>query len=200
MDANAVLHANHEIFVHIRILIGMILGLSVARLVSGAVRYIQHPGRDKIYSVHLAWVICIFLFIINFWWFEFALSRTPVWTFGLYFLVIFYTIVFVSISTMLFPDQLQDSQSIKEYFLQRRTAFYILLLVLFVVDVLDTLYKGQAHFQSYGIAYPIRQALLILGAAGGLMMRSQRYDTIYVSLVLASQIIWIAVLFNVMSV
>lgn len=186
----------HEVFVHIRIIIGMILGLSVARLVIGATRYIQHPGKEKIYLVHFAWVICVFLFILHFWWFEFALSQIKTWSFSLYFLLISYSIVFVMLAAMLFPDQITEYNGFKDYFQKRRTGFYILLLVLFAIDSVDTAVKGKQYYDHYGIAYPIRQFLLISGAIGGLVARSELYDKIYAFAALFSQIIWISVLFN----
>lgn len=196
MNAETLIPQTHEIFVHIRIIIGMILGLSVARLVSGSTRFIQHPGKDKIYPVHFGWVICIFLFILHFWWFEFALSQIKVWTFTLYFLLISYSIIFVMLAAMLFPDQLTEYQGFKDYFQRRKKGFYILLLALFTIDSLDTLIKGKQYYDHYGILYPIRQTLLIAGAIGGLIFRSERYDTIYVFTALASQVVWIMVLFN----
>lgn len=198
MNADALTQPSHEIFVHIRIIVGMVLGISVARLVSGATRFIQHPGKEKIYPVHFAWVICVFLFIIHFWWFEFALSQTKVWTFSLYFLLIFYSIVFVMLAAMLFPDQISEYKGFRDYFGQRRGWFYALLLVLFGVDVIDTLVKGQQYYLHYGIAYPIRQFLLVAGAAGGLVFRSERYDSLYAAFALVAQVVWIAVLFNVL--
>lgn len=190
---------HHEIFVHIRIIIGMILGLSVARLVSGATRFIQHPGKDKIYPVHFAWVVCIFLFIIHFWWFEFALSQTRAWTFPLYFLLILYSIVFVILAAMLFPDEIHEYCGFQGYFNQRRNWFYALLLVLFIIDVIDTMVKGEKYYHHYGIAYPIRQTLLMAGAVGGLVLRSPRYDAAYAFCVLIAQAVWIAVLFNALN-
>ncbi|MGB3423853.1 MAG: hypothetical protein WBF84_06595 [Castellaniella sp.] len=197
MNADSLPLPTHELFVHIRIIVGMILGISVARLVSGATRFIQHPGREKIYPVHFAWAICVFLFIIHFWWFEFALSLIQVWTFPLYFLLIAYSIVFVMLAAMLFPDHLNEYTGFQDYFDRRRTAFYTLLLVLFAIDVIDTLIKGQKYYHHYGIAYPIRQFLLITGAAGGLAARSARYDAAYAAFTLAAQVVWVAVLFNV---
>lgn len=70
--------------------------------------------------------------------------------------------------------------------------------MLFVIDVIDTLVKGEKYYHHYGIAYPIRQALLIAGAAGGLAFRSPRYDAAYAFCALVAQTVWIAVLFNVL--
>ncbi|MET3792094.1 hypothetical protein [Aquamicrobium terrae] len=200
MNVDALTQENHEIFVHIRIIVGMILGLSVARLVTGVTRFIQHPGKEKIYPVHLGWVVFVFLFIIHFWWFEFALSQIKAWTFSLYFLLISYSIVFVMLAAMLFPDQIGEYKGFRDYFRQRRKWFYALLLLLFLVDVVDTLTKGQSYYHHlYGWAYPVRQSLLIGGAGGALLFGSERYDAGFVVFALLFQIVWIASLFDVLA-
>lgn len=75
-------------FTHIRIIIGMVIGLGVARLLNGLARYVQHPQREEIYSVHLGWSLFMLLSVVHFWWFEFALGRIQVWTFESYLFVI----------------------------------------------------------------------------------------------------------------
>ena len=114
MDGYNDLHQSHEIFIHIRIIIGMILGISLARLVSGVTRFIQHPGKERINVLHIGWAVFLFLAIIHFWWFEFALSRIEHWTFESYFLIICYAVVFVMLSAMIFPDNIgeQDRKSV----------------------------------------------------------------------------------------
>jgi hypothetical protein len=42
-----------EIFPHIRIVMGMVIGLGVTRLLSGLARIVQHPRRTPVYAVHL---------------------------------------------------------------------------------------------------------------------------------------------------
>ena len=41
MDALA---SSAEGFTHVRVIVGMVLGLSLARLVNGLTRFVQHPG------------------------------------------------------------------------------------------------------------------------------------------------------------
>lgn len=52
----AALPANLDLYLHVRVLIALILGLSVTRLVSGIAALVQHPGRYRIWPVHLGWV------------------------------------------------------------------------------------------------------------------------------------------------
>ena len=76
-----------DLYLHVRVLIAMILGLSVTRLVSGIAALVQHPGRYRIWPVHLGWVAWALVNVVTFWWWEFRLSLIPHWTYGLYFFV-----------------------------------------------------------------------------------------------------------------
>lgn len=187
-----------EIFTHIRIIVGMVLGLSVSRLIIGLTRFVQHPGREKIYPPHFGWVLFLLLFIIHFWWFEFALAHRPNWSFEVYFFLIFYASLFAALSAILFPDHMDEYQGFGDYFQKRRRGFYILLLVLLAVDVVDTLIKGGDYYAThYGWYYPLRQAVLITGTMLALVWRSERYQAGFAVFALFFQMIWIVSLFEV---
>ncbi len=84
MAQTAAMTGNADLYLHIRVLVAIILGLSVTRLISGLATLIQHPGRTPIWSVHLGWVAWALLNVVTFWWWEFRLSFVQQWTFGLY--------------------------------------------------------------------------------------------------------------------
>jgi hypothetical protein len=198
MDGNNAVNQSHEIFVHIRIIIGMILGLSISRLVTGITRFIQHPGKERINLLHLGWAVFVFLSIVHFWWFEFALFKIEQWTFAGYLLLISYSVVFVMLSAMIFPDNVGDHTDLKEYFWNRRNIFYALVLTLLAIDVLDTMMKGSAYYlQFYGWYYPVRQGLLIGGTIGALLSASKLYHLLFVAFALVLQIAWIGLFFGV---
>jgi hypothetical protein len=52
-------HSPIEIFLHVRVMIGVIVGLSIARLLTGIARFIQHPKQNRVYFIHLGWVLAI---------------------------------------------------------------------------------------------------------------------------------------------
>ena len=64
-----------DLYLHVRVLIGILLGLSVVRLVGGVARFVAHPGRQRISFIHLGWVAWALLNVVTFWWWEFGLSR-----------------------------------------------------------------------------------------------------------------------------
>lgn len=190
--------SSHETFVHIRILIGMILGISVSRLVTGMTRFIQHPGREKPYPVHIAWVVFVLCFIAHFWWFEFSLFEIQVWSFGTYLFLLVYAGVFAVIAALLFPDHIDEYNGFRGYFQARRRWFYSALLFLFVVDVIDTLLKGAGYYaQYYSWDYPLRQGVFIIGTALALVVKSETYQTALVYLMLLVQVVWLASLVGV---
>ena len=188
----------HETFTHIRIIIGMVLGISVSRLLVGLSRFMQHPGNERVYPVHLGWVFFVLLFIIHFWWFEFSLSRIQVWTFAEYFFLIVYTGIFVLLAAMLFPDHMGKHANVRDYFQDRRRWFYSILLMLFCMDIIDTLIKGQDYYSYYGWDYPVRQGALILGTVVAIFAESERYQKFFVSVALIMQIAWVGLLFEFM--
>lgn len=95
-------------FIHVRILIGIVLGLSITSLLTGLARLIQHPKRDKLYWVHLGWVFSILLGLIHFWWWQFELRNVANWNFELYFFVTFYATLYYLLCALLFPAKIDD--------------------------------------------------------------------------------------------
>ncbi len=182
----------HDQFFHIRMIVGIVVGLSVARLLTGLAQFVQHPLRERIYPVHLGWVIFLLLGITHFWWFEFGLSRLERWSFEIYFFVLFYAALFFFICTILFPDRKDEYSGFEQYFHSRQKWFYGLLALLFLVDIVDTLIKGAEHFNAVGVDYPYRQVVLAALSMGAIFVADRRYHIAFVIVALGAQLWWIA--------
>lgn len=180
-----------EDFTHVRTIMGMVLGLSLARLVNGLTRFVQHPGSVKIYPVHIGWVIFLFISIIHFWWYEFHLSLVSEWTFPIYFFLILYTMIFAALTALLFPDQMNDYGGFEQYFDLRKKWFFGLLALTFLIDLGDTLIKGRQYFVSLGVEYPIHQAIFFLASIGAIFISGKRVQLILVSVAVVYQLSWI---------
>lgn len=66
------------VFSHIRVVMGMVVSLSLARLLSGLALFVQHPGKTRVYWIYLGWVLFMFAFLVHFWWWGFHLHALPV--------------------------------------------------------------------------------------------------------------------------
>jgi hypothetical protein len=82
-----------DMYMHVRVLFTIILGLGVSRLLSGVARIVQRPKEYKVYGVHLLWSLFVFLYLIHFWWWEYRLHVIQQWTFPLYFFISMYAVV-----------------------------------------------------------------------------------------------------------
>ena len=164
-----------DMFNYVMVLASVIIGLGITHLLQGIAGIVQHPGRDKTYWIHLAWVAATFLRAIFWWWYEFPLSKTAQWTFSLYFFVLFYAFLIYLWCALLFPRDLAGYDGFKEYFYSRKGWFFGLGLAGIAIDVIDTLLKGIDHFRSLGPVYPIAMASLAILFLIATRTRNERF-------------------------
>lgn len=155
-----------ELFPHVRIVMGTVIGLGITRLLMTVAGIIQHPQRGKVSTLHMLWVTSLLLELVLFWWWEFALHSIQVWSFGIVLFVLSYAITLFLMAALLSPDSVSEYKGYEDFFLRRRRWFFGLLAATFVLDTIDTLIKGQAHLArfdwSYFIQVPIGLALCVL--------------------------------------
>lgn len=192
-------HQTPDVYVHVRIIIGIVLGLSISRLLTGLARFIQHPSREQIYAVHLAWVFFVLISVIHFWWFEFYLSGLTRWTFEVYVFVIFYASLYFLLCTLLFPDRMEEYAGFRGYFLSRRRWFFGLLALVFAADLVDSAIKGLEHFRAYGTEYPIRNGVFIALCLIAAFIEDRRFHAAFVAAALLYQVSWVLRQFETLS-
>ena len=147
-----------DFYLHVRVLFGMIVGLSMAHLLKGTALIVQHPKRYKVYWVHLVWVLFLFLYLIHFWWWEFNLVKVREWTFPIYFFVAIYATLLYLLCTLFFPDQIAEYDGFKGYYYSRHQWIFAVMALLFVADVGDSIIKGRQYFLQLGPPFAIRTA------------------------------------------
>ncbi len=186
-----------ELFPHVRIVMGMVVGLGITRLLMGYAGLIQHPKRAKLSLIHLLWGLSILVELVLFWWWEFELYGVQHWNFGLFAFLIGYAITLFLLAALIFPDKIDDYDGYEDFFLKRRHWFFGIFGLTFVLDILDTLVKGEPYFDTLGIGYliqvPIGVALCIIAVRTA----DRRYHLGLVLTHLVYQLLWIALLFNV---
>ncbi|CAM5762112.1 hypothetical protein [Bosea minatitlanensis] len=157
-----------ELFSHVRIVMGMVVGLGIARTLGGVASFVQHPGRQRVSLLHMLWVGSMLLELVLFWWWEFGLSRIPVWSFEVFLFLIAYAIVLYLLAALLFPDNISEYAGYEDFFIKRRRWFFGLLAVAFLLDVVDTLIKGAEHWSrlsgDYLLQVPIGLMLCLVGS------------------------------------
>jgi hypothetical protein len=184
-----------DFYLHIRVIIGLVIGLSVTRSLGGFAAMVQHPKARKLYAVHLLWAVSILLGATHFWWWEFRLAELT-WTFQLFVFVIAYAGLFYFLASLLFPDHMEDYDGYRDFFLSRRRWFFGLLALTFVADVVDTAIKGQAYFSHLGWEYPARIVAYVALCGVAAFTRNERFHLAFAVLNLGYQISWIYRLYD----
>lgn len=188
MDTIAV----HDLFPHVRIVMGMIVGLGITRLLMTVAGLIQHPQRAKISSLHLLWVVSILVELVLFWWWEFSLFKLESWTFGITLFLIFYAITLFLMAALLSPDSVSDYDGYEDFFLKRRRWFFGLLAATFVLDTIDTLIKGGTYWERFGLDYFIQVPFGLILCIVAVRSSDRRVHIGAVLLHLAYQVYWIS--------
>jgi hypothetical protein len=187
-----------EIFTHVRVLVGVVLGLGLTRILAGLARFMQHPTHKKLYATHLLWVAVVLLAAVHFWWFELGLARIQPWPFELFVFILLYAFLFYLLATLLIPDAIDEYASYEDYFISRRRWFFGLLAATVPVDLIDTLAKGGGHFRSLGVEYPLRLAAELMLCALAAWTTNRRFHFAFAALYLLYLISWILRLYRVL--
>lgn len=184
-----------ELFPHVRIVMGMVVGLGITRLLMGYAGLIQHPKRAKLSITHLLWGFSILVELVLFWWWEFALYHVTDWSFGLFAFLIGYAVTLFLLAALIFPDKIDEYDGYEDFFLKRRHWFFVILGVTFLLDVVDTVIKGEPYFDQLGIGYLIQVPTGLVLAGIAIWTTDRRYHLGLVLLHLAYQAWWIGQLF-----
>lgn len=187
-----------DTFIHIRVLVGVVLGLGLTRMLTGVGKFIQHPGHKPLYATHLVWVPVVILDVIHFWWFELGLARIQPWPFELFVFVLFYAFLFYLMATLLIPDNIGEYANYEDYFISRRRWFFGLLAATVPVDLIDTLVKGPAYFRSLGVEYPIRLAVVLILSGVAAWTKNRRFHLAFALIYLLYLIAWVLRLYRVL--
>jgi len=188
-----------DIFEYVAVLTSIIIGLGIAHLLHGLARVVQHPGRERLYWVHLTWVAYMFLTAVFWWWWEFNLGDVEIWTFQLYLFVILYAVNIFLLCALLFPDDLRGYDGYKGYFYSRRRWFFGLQTLSYLVDYFDSWLKGPEHMAELGTEYLVMSPLQVILLVAAMATDDERYHQFLAVALLAYQLSWAFRLFEFMS-
>lgn len=190
--------ATSALYLHVRVLLGMIVGLGLTHLLRHFARIVEQPKRHRIYWVHMVWALSMFIYMLHFWWWEFRLAGVTEWTFNLYLFVVIYALLLYLLCALVFPESLDRDDSYRDYFYRRRGWFFGVLIAVYAVDYLDTWIKGADYLHSFGIEFPIRNACYVI--AGLVAMKTDRawYHALFAICGLVFQLYWIGRQFEVL--
>ena len=177
-------------FEYVMVLASIIVGLGITHLLLGVSHLVTSAGKAKPYWIHLVWVAYMFLTAVMWWWFEFRFRTVEVWTFQLYLFVLAYAFIIYLMCAWLFPGETDEHEGYKVYLYSRRRWFFGLLVAYLLIDLIDTLAKGPAHFASLGLEYPIATSFFAALAIVAAFVQNERFQGAFAVVCFAYQFSW----------
>jgi hypothetical protein len=188
-----------QLFTHLRILMGTVIGLGMGRLLLGFGGIIQHPARAKLSAIHLIWAASVLLTLIHFWWWEFALFTVTSWTFGAFLFLIAYCTALFMLCVLLFPDDIKEYDGYADFFMSRRAWFFGFFTATVFFDIFDSGLKGWDYLSSFDLEYAIGIPLSLALSGVAVFTSHRRYHLVFAILQLVYQVSWIVRLFRTVS-
>lgn len=188
----------HTLYFHVRMVMGMVIGLALTHLLRGVARIIEHPRDRNLYWVHLVWVLFMFVYLVHFWWWELWFSVETHWTFGIYLFLILYSLLLYLLAALVFPEHLTEYEGYRDYFYSRRRWIFGVLALVFVVDFPDTWLKGPAYVERLGSEYPARNVAFIVLCLIAMAIRDARFHAVFAIAAVVYQVTWIVRLYDVL--
>jgi hypothetical protein len=91
-------------FSYLSVLLSIIVGLAITQILKGYRGILLARTQVRMYWPTLVWSTSLLLMNVQSWWAMFGLRDVEVWTFGVFAVVLFQTIVQYMLAALVFPD------------------------------------------------------------------------------------------------
>lgn len=163
-----------DYFIHIRVITGMIISLSMSRVLLALVHYVQYPQKYPVSIFHICWLVIYSLFIVDWWWDLLVDSENIVFAYGPYFLAIMYSFTFYFGTALITPTELPNKMNFNEYFMGIKGWFYGVFFINILIDYFeDFLWSGPNDFIKFEAAILLISAVTLSIAAISKRLKTQ---------------------------
>ena len=104
--------------------------------------------------------------------------------------MVFFAFTLFLASALLFPDSLEGYEGYKDYFYSRRGWLFGLVGLSYLLDLIDSLVKGQEYFMSLGMEYLITTLVQLALCVLAMVTSNERYHAVFAISMLAYQLSW----------
>jgi hypothetical protein len=188
-------------FEYLSVLISIILALGMTRVLAGVGEMLQARRQHRIYWVHIVWIINVFIYLVVAWWIFYRWRNQQSWNFYLFVFVLISPTILYLASMLLFPREGGSDESVdyKAHYYANHRAFFVIFSLFTVVDIVDTLLKGVAHFFELGTPYIISSVLYFAGMLTAAITQNERYHEFYCVFFLVQTIVISLILFQTLA-
>lgn len=160
-------------FDYLAVFISIIFGISVARILEGAIGTIYRGDSD---ANQLIWTSFMFLVMVLNWWVGYAWHDQQYWDFDRFLVIIFWALAHFLTAIALYPPEAHGGT---RPFADRRNWFLLAFITVMLTDILQTAVRGALFAPWYYLPFAAHYALLALIAIFVKKPKFDRWVAIY---------------------
>lgn len=119
-------------FEHLTVLVSIVIGLGIAHLLTTVHELVQVRSRVRFYWLPVAWLVLIFVALIEWWWAIFALRMTVQWNFFYFLFLLMSPVTMYLAAAFVLPDDSErghDVIDLRRYYYENSTWLFGVLSV-----------------------------------------------------------------------
>jgi hypothetical protein len=129
-------------FEYLNVLISIILGLAIAKILTGLATVITARERVDFYWPPIVWAIWIFFISAQHWWAQWQLEFTKEWTFLDFSLLLLVPVGFFLLSALVLPEREENGKlDLGEWFFRNRAWFFGIMFFLPALSILEEIVR-----------------------------------------------------------
>lgn len=165
-------------FEYIGVLISVILGLGMTHLAVGMSKLIQERETVRHYWVHILWTLNVLIHILAIWWGMYWWNDLPEWTVFQYLFITVYSVVLFLLAAMLYPWDMSKNEDFRDYFFRNRVWFFSIMLVAWLIDIPETLFKSTSSLRETPTDYAFFISSLLVICCVGIVTANRRVHAV----------------------
>lgn len=181
-------------FDYLNVLISIILGLAIARVLTGLATVITARERVDFYWPPVAWAIWVFFITAQHWWAQWSLRFTTQWTFFDFWLLLSVPVGLFLIAMLVLPDREEFGRlDLGEWFFRNRRWFFGIMFFLPALSIVEELVRSGKMSSTLNFAFLLAFEVPI---AFGYFLKSRRAQEWLCAQAMLLTILYIALLYN----
>ena len=164
-------------FEFVTVLMSIVVGLGIARVLSGFSSLIEARREIKTDWVTVLWAINVLGYQLIFWWIVVNNWRyLQEWSFSKFGALFLYGVLIFFCASLILPGRVPAGIDLKARFESIRRPFYVLWLLVLCSELMDSLLKGIDYVRNeLGAPYIALWTVSVLLSIGGIAISNRRY-------------------------
>lgn len=182
-------------FDYLNVLISIILGLAIAKILTGLATVITARERVDFYWPPVVWAIWIFFISVQHWWAQWALRFMPAknWTFLDFSLLLLVPVGLFLLSALVLPEREEDGKlDLEDWFFRNREWFFGVMFFLPALSIVEELVRSGHIASTLNLAFLVAFDVII---AIAFVLKSRRAQEWICAQAAVMTIVYVVLLF-----